>query len=104
MHNIRWRIPVAVWLAIGAAVPANGARRFVITSFGTVGDGKTSNTPAIQSSIDKVAKEGGGTAVVPGGTFRTGALFLKQGVKRASARASGEPSIDGGLAPPGPFA
>ena len=80
MQNIRWQIPVAVWLAIGAAVPASGARRFVITSFGAVGDGKTSNTPAIRSLIDKVAKEGGGTVVVPAGTFLTGALFFKQGV------------------------
>jgi polygalacturonase len=30
--------------------------------------------------IDKVAKEGGGTVVVPEGTFITGALFFKQGV------------------------
>ena len=30
--------------------------------------------------IDKVAKEGGGTVVVPSGTFLTGALFFKQGV------------------------
>jgi len=30
--------------------------------------------------IDKVAKEGGGTVVVPEGTFLTGALFFKQGV------------------------
>ena len=80
MKNIRWRIPVAALLAIGAAVPASGAKRFVITSFGAVGDGKTSNTPAIQSLIDKVAKEGGGTLVVPAGTFLTGALFFKQGV------------------------
>ena len=80
MKNIRWQMLVAVWLAIGAAIPASGARRFVITSFGAVGDGKTSNTPAIQSLIDRVAKEGGGTVVVPDGTFLTGALFFKQGV------------------------
>jgi polygalacturonase len=80
MKNIRWRIPVAALLVVGAAVPASGARRFTITSFGAVGDGKTSNTSALQSLIDKVAKEGGGTVVVPGGTFLTGALFFKQGV------------------------
>jgi polygalacturonase len=80
MKNIRWRIPVAALLAIGAVAPASGARRFAITSFGAVGDGRTSNTPAIQALIDRVAKEGGGTVVVPGGTFLTGALFFKQGV------------------------
>jgi exo-poly-alpha-galacturonosidase len=80
MKIIRWQILVAALLAIGTAAPASEARRFVITSFGAVGDGKTSNTQAIQSLIDKMAKEGGGTVVVPSGTFLTGALFFKQGV------------------------
>jgi polygalacturonase len=52
----------------------------VITGSGALGDGKTSNTKAIQNLIDKTAREGGGTLVVPAGTFVTGALFLKQGV------------------------
>src|ERR1039457_4934957 len=80
MKNIRWEILVAALLAIGAAAPASGAKRFTITSFGAVGDGKTTNTAALQALIDKVAKEGGGTVVVPEGTFLTGALFFKQGV------------------------
>jgi exo-poly-alpha-galacturonosidase len=80
MKNIRWQILVAALLAIGAAAPASGAKRFTITSFGAVGDGKTTNTAALQALIDKVAKEGGGTVVVPEGTFLTGALFFKQGV------------------------
>jgi len=80
MNDMRWHILVAALLAAGAAEPARAAQRFVITSFGAVGDGKTSNTAAIQALIDRVAKEGGGTLVVPGGTFITGALFFKQGV------------------------
>src|ERR1019366_7119914 len=80
MKNIRWQVLVAALLAIGAAAPASGAKRFTITSFGAVGDGKTTNTAALQALIDKVAKEGGGTVVVPEGTFLTGALFFKQGV------------------------
>jgi len=80
MKNIRWQILVAALLVIGAAAPASGAKRFTVTSFGAVGDGKTSNTTALQALIDKVAKEGGGTVVVPEGTFITGALFFKQGV------------------------
>ncbi|MGA9623066.1 MAG: glycosyl hydrolase family 28-related protein, partial [Bryobacteraceae bacterium] len=80
MKNIRWQILVAALLAIGAAAPASGAKRFTITGFGAAGDGKTVNTTALQALIDKVAKEGGGTVVVPEGTFLTGALFFKQGV------------------------
>jgi polygalacturonase len=80
MKSVRRQIVVAALLAIGAAAPASGARRFAIDSSGAVGDGKTMNTGAIQSLIDKVSKDGGGTVVVPSGTFLTGALFFKQGV------------------------
>jgi polygalacturonase len=80
MKNIRWQILVVALFAMGASAQASEGRRFEITSFGAVGDGKTSNTQAIQSLIDKVTQEGGGVLVVPSGTFLTGALFFKQGV------------------------
>jgi len=54
--------------------------RFPITSYGALGDGKTLNTKSIQSAIDACAKSGGGTLVIPKGTFIAGSLFLKQGV------------------------
>lgn len=51
-----------------------------IETQGAVSDGKTLNTDKIQATIDKVASSGGGTVVVPRGTFLSGALFLKPGV------------------------
>jgi polygalacturonase len=55
-------------------------KRYPITDFGAVGDGKTVNTKAIQATIDKcAATKQGGVVVVPKGTFLTGAIFLKQG-------------------------
>lgn len=39
-----------------------------------------SNTKAIQDTIDKASKSGGGVIVVPSGVFYTGAIFFKQGV------------------------
>jgi alpha-L-rhamnosidase len=51
--------------------------KLVITSVGAVGDGKTMNTAAIQNAIDKVASSGGGTVVIPEGTFLSGSIFLK---------------------------
>jgi alpha-L-rhamnosidase len=51
-----------------------------ITEFGAVADEKTMNTEAIQKGIDSLASSGGGTLVVPKGTFLTGALFFKPGV------------------------
>lgn len=57
------------------------AHRCSITDAGAVGDGKTVNTRAIQAAIETcAARKGGGTVVVPKGTFRSGAIFLKQGV------------------------
>ena len=55
-------------------------KRYVITGFGAVADGKTVNTKAIQAAIDRCASSGGGVIVVPQGTFLSGAIFLKQGV------------------------
>jgi exo-poly-alpha-galacturonosidase len=55
--------------------------RCLITDAGAVGDGTTVNTKAIQAAIDScAARKGGGTLVVSKGTFRSGAIFLKQGV------------------------
>jgi polygalacturonase len=48
--------------------------------FGAVGDGKTLNTGRIQSAIDQLVSQGGGTLVIPGGVFLSGAIFLKPGV------------------------
>ena len=36
---------------------------------------------AIQAAIDQLAAQGGGRLVVPAGIYKTGALFLKQGVE-----------------------
>jgi polygalacturonase len=57
------------------------AHRCLVTESGAIGDGKTLNTKAIQAAIDAcAARKGGGTLVVPKGTFLSGAIFLKQGV------------------------
>jgi len=56
-------------------------KRRPITDFGAIADDTTNdatvNTRAIQATIDHLAKEGGGTVVVPRGVFVSGALFLK---------------------------
>ena len=74
-----------------AAEPAKAAdaktpQRFVISDFGAVADGKTVNTKAIQSAIDKCAAAGGGVVVVPKGTFSSGAIFLSKAQISASNR------------------
>lgn len=50
---------------------------YVITKFGIGADSTKLNTAAIQKVIDKAAANGGGTIVIPKGTYLTGALFFK---------------------------
>lgn len=57
-----------------------GGRPVSILDFGARADGGTINTKAIQSAIDRLASQGGGTLLVPPGIFLSGALFLKPGV------------------------
>lgn len=52
-----------------------------IAEHGASGDGEAICTEAIQKAIDLVAAERGGTVTVPEGVFKTGSLFLKQGVQ-----------------------
>lgn len=72
---------IATTSAKSYAHPTHRSKRYVITDFGAVGDGKTINTKAIQAAIDQCAStRKGGVLVVPKGTFLSGAIFLKQGV------------------------
>lgn len=63
--------------ALSAIASADEARRFVISDYGAVPDGKTLNTAAIQKAIDQAAEAGGGIVEIPGGTYRSGSIFLK---------------------------
>jgi alpha-L-rhamnosidase len=65
-------------LALGATLRAG--EQFVVTDYGAVAGGPGLNTAAIQRAIDAAAAAAGGTVVIPAGLFRSGSLFLKQGV------------------------
>jgi len=49
--------------------PLNGARVYNIRDFGAKGDGKALDTAALQTAIDTCTRDGGGTVLVPAGTF-----------------------------------
>jgi polygalacturonase len=51
-----------------------------ITTHGAIGDGKTLNTKALQAAVDHCAAQGGGTVLVPPGTFLTGTVELKSNI------------------------
>ena len=57
-----------------------GARVYNIRDFGAKGDGKTIDTAALQAAIDACARDGGGTVLVPAGTFHIGTTELKSNV------------------------
>lgn len=53
---------------------------FHVRAFGACGDGTTSDTRAIQATIDRCASAGGGTVVVSAGAYVTGAIELRSHV------------------------
>lgn len=57
------------------------ASDYNILDFGTVPDGKTLNTIAIQSAIDAASSNGGGRVIIPEGIFLTGSIILKSNVE-----------------------
>jgi len=57
-----------------------GARVYNVRSFGAKGDGKTLDTAAVQAAIDECNRDGGGTVLVPAGTFVIGTVELKSDV------------------------
>jgi polygalacturonase len=57
-----------------------GSRVYNIRDFGAKGDGQTLDSAALQSAIDACSREGGGTVLVPAGTFVIGTTELKSNV------------------------
>jgi len=71
-----------------------GATIYNVRDFGAKGDGKTLDTKAIQSAIDKCFNEKGGTVLIPAGDFLSGTLELKSHVTlqiAASGKLLGSP-------------
>lgn len=81
-------VPLAGALAAPAAYagqtpsssPLDGARVYNIRDFGANGDGTALDTAPVQSAIDACARDGGGTVLVPAGTFHIGTIELKSNV------------------------
>src|SRR5438105_11199771 len=57
-----------------------GARTYNIRDFGAKGDGKATDTLAVQAAIDACHRDQGGTVLVPAGDFIIGTLALKSNV------------------------
>jgi Glycosyl hydrolases family 28 len=57
-----------------------GARVYNVRRYGAKGDRTTLDTAAVQAAIDACAGDGGGTVLVPAGTFTIGTVELKSNV------------------------
>ena len=65
-----------------------GARVYNIRSYGAKGDKTTVDTAALQAAIDACTADGGGTVLVPAGTFTIGTVELKSNVTLHISRAA----------------
>src|SRR5438270_10567223 len=63
-------------VAVRPQLPVIPQRRFVLTDYGAVGDGKNLNTEAFRKAVAACRAAGGGELVVPAGTFVTGPFEL----------------------------
>lgn len=77
---------IAAILSLAAAEYAGAAgspkgESFNIRDFGAKGDGRTVNTAAIQTAINQCRDHGGGTVVVPPGTYLSGTLRLFSNIR-----------------------
>jgi polygalacturonase len=57
-----------------------GTRIYNVRDFGAKGDGIAPDTVALQMAIDTCTRDGGGTVLVPAGTFQIGTVELKSNV------------------------
>ena len=83
--------PVLACLFLAAALRGESAQAqtapapatptvFNVRDFGAVGDGKNLDSPGIDKAIAAAADAGGGTVVVPAGTYLSGSIHLRSNI------------------------
>lgn len=70
---------ICALLALTSAIEAQN-RSFNVRAYGAKGNGKRLESPAIQKAIDACHKAGGGTVIVPKGTYLSATIQLKDNV------------------------
>jgi polygalacturonase len=69
-------------LLSSSRAPAEPAQAvFNVRDYGATGDGKTLDSPAINKAIEESAAKGGGTVLVPAGTYLSGSIRLKSNIR-----------------------
>ncbi|MCJ7543947.1 MAG: glycoside hydrolase family 28 protein [Phycisphaerae bacterium] len=62
--------------ALSVPLPEIPDRSFDVTAYGAVGDGAKDAAAAIQAAIDAASAAGGGSVIIPSGTFLSGPISL----------------------------
>jgi polygalacturonase len=73
--------PVLICLWLAAALSARSAdTTYNVRNFGAMGDGTNLDSPAINQAIAAAAQAGGGTVLVPAGTYLSGSIHLQSNI------------------------
>lgn len=75
--DIAWYITHAPFPMSPVTAPAIPHRNFTILDYGAIGDGETLNTTAFEKAIQACAAAGGGSVIVPAGSWLTGPIRLQ---------------------------
>ncbi|MBW8865035.1 MAG: glycoside hydrolase family 28 protein, partial [Verrucomicrobia bacterium] len=62
------------------AAESSGKKTFNVRDYGAFGDGKNIDSPAIDKAISACAAAGGGTVLVPAGTYLSGSIHLQSNI------------------------
>ena len=62
------------------AAETTGQNYFNVRNFGAIGDGTNLDSPAIDKAISAAAAAGGGTVLVPAGTYLSGSIHLQSNI------------------------
>ena len=99
----------SVPLSVNAQPTASASDQYNVRAFGAKGDGKTFDTDALNKAIDAAAAAGGGTVVVPVGSYLCYSIHLKSNVEiflgpgaTIIAADPPAPGTSGGYDPPEP--
>ncbi|MES2439953.1 MAG: glycoside hydrolase family 28 protein [Verrucomicrobiota bacterium] len=71
-------LAAASQMLVAAELPAR--IHYSVRDYGATGDGKTLDSPAINKTIEAAAAAGGGTVLVPAGTYLSGSIRMKSNI------------------------
>ena len=67
--------------SVGAKIIPTATNIYSVLDFGAKNDGTTLNSRFIQAAIDTCANRGGGIVTFPAGSYLTGSIYVKKGVR-----------------------